>query len=88
MKINETSPQGWIPDLVVVRMAQAALARGSLSVSSFSRGLARASELVRIGRMESVLNSLTDAQLMQIGITRKDIPEHAKLLATYRDDGL
>lgn len=88
MKTHETSSQGWVPDIVVVRMVQAALARGSLSVSSVSRGLGRASGQVQMGRMESVLNGLTDAQLRQIGITRKDIPEHAEFLVTYRDGGL
>lgn len=43
---------------------------------------------MQIGRMESVLHQRTDAQLRQIGITRKEIPQHARFLITYEYDGL
>ena len=43
---------------------------------------------MQVGRMKSVLTALTDEQLEQIGVQRKDIDRHAHKLINYEYDGL
>ncbi|TLP55531.1 hypothetical protein FEE96_22720 [Parasedimentitalea maritima] len=43
---------------------------------------------VKIAKMQSALNRLTDEQLKQIGLARKDIAQHAVYLIGYEYDGL
>lgn len=62
--------------------------RAASVATSFYRGLATFVTNMQIGRMKSVLRSMTDEQLTEIGITRQQIPAHAEHLITYRYDGL
>ena len=43
---------------------------------------------LQIGRMESVLRTMSNEDLAQIGITRSEIKRHAKFLVSYEYDGL
>ena len=43
---------------------------------------------MQIARMESVLRSMTDAQLAAIELKRSEIPDRARQLVAYRYDGL
>ena len=43
---------------------------------------------MQISRMQSVLNSMSDAQLERAGIDRNQIPQHAEALVTEEYDGL
>lgn len=43
---------------------------------------------LKVARMESALNTLSDQQLSQIGITRDEIKPHAEYLVSYEYDGL
>ena len=42
----------------------------------------------KIGRAQSVLQAMDDAQLAKIGIKRSGIRDHAEHLVTYEYDGL
>lgn len=55
---------------------------------ALTKGAASFLEVLRIGRMESALNSMTNDQLKAIGIARTDIKAHAKHLITHTYDGL
>lgn len=50
--------------------------------------LARGVTQMQVSRMQSVLNSMSDAQLERAGIDRNQIPQHAQALVTEEYDGL
>jgi hypothetical protein len=52
-----------------------------------SNGLAQMFLTLQIGRMTSVLTAMSDEQLDQIGVQRKDIERHARKLITGDDNG-
>tara|TARA_R110002124_G_scaffold109_6_gene452 strand:- start:13375 stop:13641 length:267 start_codon:yes stop_codon:yes gene_type:complete len=51
-------------------------------------GMARIMLALRVSRMTSALATMSDEQLDQIGVHRKDISDHARKLITYEYDGL
>jgi uncharacterized protein YjiS (DUF1127 family) len=57
-------------------------------LSTLGRGISKGLTQIQINRMQSVLNSMTDAQLAQVGIDRSQIRSHAEYLITYKYDGL
>lgn len=52
------------------------------------QGLSGVSTTLQLGRMETVLNQMSDAELARIGITRSGIKRHAAFLLNYKYDGL
>ena len=56
--------------------------------STVYKGLASFVTNLQIGRMESVLRTMSNEELAQIGITRRGIKRHAKFLVSYESDGL
>ncbi|MEX3316984.1 hypothetical protein [Sulfitobacter sp. PS-8MA] len=51
-------------------------------------GFGNAITHMQISRMQSVLNGMSDEQLATAGVTRKDIPQHARALVLDEYDGL
>lgn len=60
---------------------------GSLT-QKISEATTRIMLAMRIGRMASALTAYSDEQLEHIGVLRKDIRDHARMLITYEYDGL
>ena len=61
------------------------LAAAGAALSSGTKSLVKK---MQYHRMVSVLNTATDKQLSDIGITRADIRRHAAYLVNYEYDGL
>lgn len=56
--------------------------------SRFYKGILKFKTTIQRGRMESVLDQMSDKQLAQAGITRSEIKRHAKYLIEHEYDGL
>ncbi len=56
--------------------------------SALKSKLSKAFTEFQINRLASALNALSDAQLDQIKLARKDIRQHAETLIIYEYDGL
>ncbi|CUH89142.1 hypothetical protein PH5382_03088 [Phaeobacter sp. CECT 5382] len=88
MKLNSSlvgGPMLWPHLLTILGGTVKMLARGFVSIRLAG---ARALTRMQVGRMQSVLQELSDAQLKQIGIDRSGIREHAEYLVNYEYDGL
>ena len=59
-----------------------------LAASRLRKGLSRFVTQMQIARMQSVLSAMTDEQLVQINLDRRDIRTRAESLVTYKYDGL
>ena len=57
-------------------------------LTTLGKGLSKGLTKIQINRMQSVLNSMSDAQLAQVGIDRSQVKSHAEYLITYKYDGL
>ncbi len=56
--------------------------------SALKSKLSKAFTEFQINRLTSALNALSETQLDQINVERKDIRQHAEKLITYEYDGL
>ena len=59
-----------------------------LWASKLRKGAANLGTQLRIGRMQSVLQSMSDEELKMIHLKRNDIRRRAEFLITYEYDGL
>lgn len=60
----------------------------SLWASKLCKGAANLGTQLRIGRMQSALQSMSDDELRMIHLKRSDIGRRAEFLITYEYDGL
>ncbi len=67
--------------------ADALILLGHLA-TRFGKGAKSAVLKIQIARMESVLRNLSDSQLADIDLERRDIPDRARSLLGYQYDGL
>lgn len=56
--------------------------------SGIRKGWSNLLKNLQVGRMETVLRSMSDEQLKLAGVERSNIEQHARFLVTYEYDGL
>ena len=88
MSLPSLKYEGWGQPPGGHRSMNAVISYLNRALATIGSGMSAAGTSLKVARMASALNNLSDHQLAQIGITRSDIKRHAKSLVSYEYDGL